>query len=167
MYLCLTPFHIASPHSPIILSVTDSLLPCPETIPYPLITPSEPHWVYTLIEAYCLLLLILAMHLAYHQSRQGGYSLIISDVFSKILSFPFYKYYTMTHRVEQVGQSGPPQELISCITHFHNLLRNLPSSLPSNPAESWYCFGLDTEDVAAEGIWYAFHRNLEACFEQW
>jgi hypothetical protein len=37
--------------------------------------------------------------------------------------------------------------------------------LPSNPAESCYCFGLDAEDVAEEGRWYAFNRNLEACFE--
>src|SRR5258705_9255532 len=71
----------------------------------------------------------------------------------------------MTRRVERVAQNGPPQELISCITHLHNLLKNLPSSLPSNPAESQYCFSLDMEDVAAEGIWYAFNRNLETCFE--
>ena len=71
----------------------------------------------------------------------------------------------MTQRVKQVAQNGPPQELISHITHLRNLLKNLPSSLPFNPAESWYCFGLDAEDVAEEGIWYAFNRNLEACFE--
>ena len=71
----------------------------------------------------------------------------------------------MTHKVERVAQNGPPQELISRINHLHNLLKNLPSSLPSNPKESRYCFGLDTEDVAEEGVWYAFNRNLEACFE--
>ena len=69
------------------------------------------------------------------------------------------------HRVERVAQNGPPQELISRITHLHNLLKNLPSNLPSNPTESQYCFGLDAEDVAEEGMWYASNRNLEACFE--
>ena len=67
----------------------------------------------------------------------------------------------MTQKVRQVAQNGPPQELISHITHPCNLLKNLPSSLPSNTAESWYCFGLNPEDVAEEGIWYAFNRNLE------
>lgn len=71
----------------------------------------------------------------------------------------------MTRRVEQVSQNGPPQKLISRITHLHNLLKNLPSSLPFNPAESQYCFSLDTEDIAEEGIWYAFNRSLETCFE--
>ena len=33
----------------------------------------------------------------------------------------------MTCRVEQVARNEPPQELISCITHLHNLLRYLPS----------------------------------------
>ena len=71
----------------------------------------------------------------------------------------------MTQKVKQVAQNGPPQELISRITHLRNLLKNLPSSLPSNPAESRHFFGLDAEDVAEEEIWYAFNRNLEACFE--
>ena len=107
------------------------------------------------------------------QSGQGGYAsgytIIISDVLSGywhgILSSLFHKYYTMTQKIKQVTQNGPPQELICCITHLHNLLKNLPSSLPFNPAESQYCFGLDAEYVAEEGIWYAFNRNLEACFE--
>ena len=107
------------------------------------------------------------------QSGQGGYAsgytIIISDVLSGywhgILSSLFHKYYTMTQKVKQVTQNGPPQELICCITHLHNLLKNLPSSLPFNPAESQYCFGLDAEYVAEEGIWYAFNRNLESCFE--
>ena len=71
----------------------------------------------------------------------------------------------MTQKIKQVTQNGPLQELICCITHLHNLLKNLPSSLPFNPAESQYSFGLDAEYVAEEGIWYAFNRNLEACFE--
>ena len=71
----------------------------------------------------------------------------------------------MTRKVEQVAQSGPPQELISHINHLHNLLKNLPSGLPSHPNESQYCFGLNVEDVAEEGVWYAFNRNLEACFK--
>ena len=32
------------------VSLSLPVMPHPETIPYPLITPSEPHWVYTLIE---------------------------------------------------------------------------------------------------------------------
>ena len=40
----------------------------------------------------------------------------------------------MTCKVEQVAQNDP-QELISHITHLHNLLKNLPSTLPLNPAE--------------------------------
>ena len=71
----------------------------------------------------------------------------------------------MTCKVKQVAQNGPPQELISHINHLHNLLKILPSSLPSHPNESQHCFGLDAEDVAEEGVWYAFNRNLEACFK--
>jgi hypothetical protein len=71
----------------------------------------------------------------------------------------------MTCKVNQVAQNGPPQELISHITHLHNLLKNLPSRLPSYPEESQYHFGLDADNVAEEGVWYAFNRNLEACFE--
>jgi hypothetical protein len=37
--------------------------------------------------------------------------------------------------------------------------------LPSYPEESRYHFGLNADDIAEEGVWYAFNRNLEACFE--
>ena len=90
------------------------------------------------------------------QSGWGGYTIIILDVFSghmlKILSFLFYKYYT-TCRVEQVTQNEPPQELISHITHLHNLLKNLPSSLPSNPGTAGVVHGLkepDDHNIAME-----------------
>ena len=39
----------------------------PRDNPLSLIAPSEPHWVYTLIKPYSLLLLTLATPLAYHQ----------------------------------------------------------------------------------------------------
>jgi len=71
----------------------------------------------------------------------------------------------MTHKLDQPTHSGLPQELISHINHLHNLLKNLPTSVPSQPKESQYYFGLDAEDVAEEGVWHAFNRRLEACFE--
>ena len=45
------------------------------------------------------------------------------------------------------------------------MLKNLPSIMPSHPNELQYCFSLDAEDVAEEGVWYTFNRNLEACFK--
>ena len=71
----------------------------------------------------------------------------------------------MTHRVEQAAQNGPPQHLISRINYLGNLLKHLPESLPLNPIESHYHFGLATSDVEEEGVWFAFNRNLETCFE--
>ena len=60
---------------------------------------------------------------------------------------------------------GPSSELISRIHHLQRLLENLPTHLPLNPAESTYYFGLDMELVDEEGVWFAFNRNLEVCFE--
>ena len=62
---------------------------------------------------------------------------------------------------------GPSSELISRIHHLQQLLENLPTHLPLNPAESTYYFGLDMdmELVDEEGVWFAFNRNLEVCFE--
>lgn len=34
-----------------------------------------------------------------------------------------------------------------------------------DPIESHYHFGFATSDVEEEGVWFAFNRNLEACFE--
>src|SRR6266852_6123614 len=56
-------------------------------------------------------------------------------------------------------------ELTSRIHHLQHLLENLPPTLPLDPVESNYHFGLDTELIDDEGIWYAFNRNLEVCFE--
>ena len=75
------------------------------------------------------------------QSGQGsyvsGYTIIISDVLSGywhgILISLFHKYYTMTQKVKQVTQNGPPQELISCITHLHNLLKKSTLQLAFQP----------------------------------
>ena len=60
---------------------------------------------------------------------------------------------------------GPSSELISRIHHLQQLLNNLPAHLPFNPETSTYHFGLDTELVNEEGVWFAFNRNLEVCFE--
>lgn len=60
---------------------------------------------------------------------------------------------------------GPSSELISRIHHLQNLLKHLPNTLPLNPEESNYHFGLDMDAVDDEGVWYAFNRNLEVCFE--
>ncbi|KAG1736095.1 uncharacterized protein EDB91DRAFT_1083444 [Suillus paluster] len=62
---------------------------------------------------------------------------------------------------------GPSLVLISQIEHLGRLLKNLPQSLPLNPPNSFYDFGLDTEMVEEEGVWFAFNRNLEhgRCYE--
>ncbi|KIK76035.1 hypothetical protein PAXRUDRAFT_18494 [Paxillus rubicundulus Ve08.2h10] len=61
--------------------------------------------------------------------------------------------------------TGPSSELISRIHHLQRLLEHLPNTLPLNPEESNYHFGLDTDFIDDEGVWYAFNRNLEVCFE--
>jgi hypothetical protein len=71
----------------------------------------------------------------------------------------------MTRKVEKAPQNGPSQNLISRINHLGNLLKHLPASLPLDPVESHYHFGLATSDVEEKGVWFAFNRNLEACFE--
>ena len=73
----------------------------------------------------------------------------------------------MTHKINKPPQNGPPAELISHINHLGNLLKNLPGNLPLDPpqSESCYSFGLETELVEEEGVWFAFNRNLEVCFE--
>lgn len=71
----------------------------------------------------------------------------------------------MTHKVEKAPQNGPSQNLILRINHLGNLLKHLPASPPLDPVKSHYHFGLATSDVKEEGVWFAFNRNLEACFE--
>ena len=71
----------------------------------------------------------------------------------------------MTRKLDKAPQNGPSSQLISRINHLGNLLKNLPEYLPFNPAVSCYSFGLDTEHVAEEGVWFAFNQNLEACVE--
>ena len=53
------------------------------------------------------------------------------------------------------------------INRLDNLLKNLPQNLPLGPLQSKSCynFGLETEHVEEEGVWFAFNKNLEACFE--
>jgi hypothetical protein len=68
----------------------------------------------------------------------------------------------LTRPKELVPRNGPPQELISRINHLGNLLKFLPDSLPLDPPDSKYYFGLDTDDVEQEGVRYAFNCNLEA-----
>ena len=73
----------------------------------------------------------------------------------------------MTCKKDKSLQNGPSAELISHINHLGNLLKNLPQNLPLNPlqSKSRYNFGLKTEHVEEEGVWFAFNKNLEACFE--
>ncbi|KAJ7905213.1 hypothetical protein B0H13DRAFT_1881222 [Mycena leptocephala] len=60
---------------------------------------------------------------------------------------------------------GPPQELISRITHLHNLLCNLPESLPENPAHSLYQFHFDNDRLEMGGYFAAAGHALEVSFE--
>lgn len=60
---------------------------------------------------------------------------------------------------------GPSSELISHVHHLQQLLNNLPAHLPFNPETSTYYFGLNTELVDKEGVWFAFNQNLEVYFE--
>jgi hypothetical protein len=73
----------------------------------------------------------------------------------------------MTHKNNKEPQNGPPAKLISRINHLGNLLKNLPGNLPLDllQSKSCYSFGLETELVKEEGVWFAFNRNLEVCFE--
>ena len=64
-----------------------------------------------------------------------------------------------------MSTEGPSSDLISQINYLGLLLRNLPERLPCNPAGSKYQFGFDMDDLKAEGVHFAFNRNLEVCFE--
>jgi hypothetical protein len=71
----------------------------------------------------------------------------------------------MTRPLKKPAQHGPSSVLISCIEHLQSLLQNLPKSLPLDPPETKYHFGMDVEHVVEEGTWFAFNRSLEVCFE--
>ncbi|KAJ6512299.1 hypothetical protein DFH09DRAFT_941594 [Mycena vulgaris] len=60
---------------------------------------------------------------------------------------------------------GPPQELISRIIHLHNLLRNLPKSLPENSPHSLYQFDFNQELLEMSGYFAAAGHALELSFE--
>jgi hypothetical protein len=62
-------------------------------------------------------------------------------------------------------QNGPSAHLISRINHLGNLLRYLPESLPLDPSNTAYSFGLDAEQVAEEGVWFTFNNCLEVSFQ--
>ncbi|KAF9218369.1 hypothetical protein BS17DRAFT_873587 [Gyrodon lividus] len=57
--------------------------------------------------------------------------------------------------------SGSSSKLIAQVHHLQHLLENLPPNLPLNPIKTSYHFGLDSEHVDDEGVWYAFNCNLE------
>lgn len=63
--------------------------------------------------------------------------------------------------------AGVPAALASHITYLDLLLKNLPLSLPSDSPDnvSTYHFYFDTKDVDEEGLYYAFNRCLEICFQ--
>ena len=91
-------------------------------------------------------------------SENGGRSIVKSK--NPIMTMPEFTHSTMNN-----NPSGPSSKLIARVHHLHHLLENLPSKLPLNPVETTYYFGLDSEHVDDEGIWYAFNCNLEVCFE--
>ncbi|KAG6372943.1 hypothetical protein JVT61DRAFT_6981 [Boletus reticuloceps] len=67
--------------------------------------------------------------------------------------------------IPSTHNSQSSELVISQIHHLQLLLENLPPTLPLDPEESNYHFGLDAELINEEGLWYAFNRNLEVCFE--
>jgi hypothetical protein len=59
---------------------------------------------------------------------------------------------------------GPSQALVSRIDHLRTLLSHLPETLPLNPENSTYHFGIDEERVEERGVLGAFSHNMEICF---
>lgn len=49
--------------------------------------------------------------------------------------------------------------------HLAKLLKYLSLHLSLDPKKSVYHFGLDSELVSDEGVWFAFNKNTEVCFE--
>ena len=60
---------------------------------------------------------------------------------------------------------GMAPEIEARFQHLRNLLKYLPVSLPLEPAETSYSFGLSQDDIDEEGLYYALNRNLEVCFQ--
>ena len=65
-------------------------------------------------------------------------------------------------------EPGAPSSLINKINYLHELLKNLPETLPLDPLDSTFHFGFDEEDLNEEdgGYWMALNRNLEICFQR-
>jgi hypothetical protein len=51
------------------------------------------------------------------------------------------------------------------MNHLGNLLRYLPENLPLDPSNTVYSFGLHAEQVAKEGVWFAFNNCLKVSFQ--
>ena len=64
--------------------------------------------------------------------------------------------------------SKAPASLINRINYLHQLLKELPESLPLDPSDSTFQFGFDEEDLNGEdeGYWMALNRNLKICFQR-
>ncbi|KAK7020019.1 hypothetical protein R3P38DRAFT_2536334 [Favolaschia claudopus] len=60
---------------------------------------------------------------------------------------------------------GPPQELISRITHLRNLMKHLPQLLPENPPHLLYNFAFDKDKLEAGGYFSAAGYVLEISFK--
>lgn len=69
-----------------------------------------------------------------------------------------------THKLKYTG-IGTSQTLNARVEHLADLLRNLPETLPLNPNQSHYYFTADPADIEDLGLYGAFARNLEICFE--
>src|ERR1700761_5821568 len=77
----------------------------------------------------------------------------------------YHYYMTPSATAKAKAVTGPPQALVSRIDHLHDLLRNLPSSLPQNPPQSLYNFSVDPEILKDGGYFSAVAHALEVSFE--
>jgi hypothetical protein len=99
--------------------------------------------------------------------KRNGRETSLSEIFAKATSHDLVllQACNSTMTSGSLTHKGPSSELISRIHHLQYLLEHLPNTLPLNPEESNYHFGLDMDAVDDEGVWYAFNRSLEVCFE--
>ena len=87
----------------------------------------------------------------------------MSEIFRNLVLYQLLR--TASSTMTSSTHEGPSSALILRIHHLQCLLEWLPNTLPLNPEESNYYFALDTDFIDDGGVWYAFNRNLEVCFE--
>ena len=96
--------------------------------------------------------------------KQNESSTAMSEIFRNLVLYQLLR--TASSTMTSPTHEGPSSALISRIHHLQCLLERFPNTLPLNPEESNYYFTLDTDFINDEGVWYAFNRNLEVCFER-